>query len=75
MAQKHDILDYLKTGGTLTPLDALRRFGCFRLSSRIWDLKQDGHEIDVKTVTKDGKHFCEYKLIPAAQPSLFGGRV
>ena len=29
----------LLRGETLTPMDALRRFGCFRLGARIWDLR------------------------------------
>jgi len=30
---------YLETGATLTPIDALNMFGCFRLGARIWDLR------------------------------------
>lgn len=35
-------------GGSITPLEALREFGCYRLASRISDLRREGLPI-VKT--------------------------
>jgi hypothetical protein len=32
-------------GNTITPLDALQNYGCFRLAARISDLKNQGHAI------------------------------
>ena len=64
MTQRNDILGYLKTGRTLTPLEALNRFGCFRLGARIYDLKKEGHKIRSKQVAFNGKHVAEYSLIP-----------
>ena len=59
MTQKERILAYLQSGGSLTALDALHRFGAARLASRISDLiVNDGHtEIQkefVSVVTADG---------------------
>lgn len=31
----------LLKGEKLTPMDALRRFGCFRLGARIWELRNE----------------------------------
>ena len=45
MTQKEIILDMLKNGW-ITPLDALREAGCFRLGARIYDLEKDGHAIE-----------------------------
>jgi len=57
------ILSYLETGKHLTALDALRLFGCFRLSSRIWDLRQRGIEIQKERVTlKNGKKIMSFFL-------------
>jgi len=39
-SQTKQILEYLQQGNTITPLEALRKFGCFRLTSRIWDIEQ-----------------------------------
>ena len=35
LSQEEMILQHLKEGKAITSLDALRRFGCFRLSGRI----------------------------------------
>lgn len=57
------ILDYLSAGKELTALDALERFGCFRLAARIHELRKDGWEIEEKTVTgSNGKRYASYHL-------------
>lgn len=62
-SQTEQILEALRQGRELTPLEALREFGCFRLGARIWDLTQAGYEIDSKLVHQNGKHYASYKLI------------
>ncbi len=42
MTQCEKILDYMRSNGSITPLDAMREFGCMRLASRINDLKRQG---------------------------------
>lgn len=59
--QTAHILDHLKRA-PITPLEALTKFGCFRLGARIWELRQDGHAIETEYVTKDGKTFARYHL-------------
>ena len=63
--QNNQILNYLKKGNAITPLLALNLFGCFRLSARIYDLRQAGHKIISRTVSSNesDKHFSEYSLI------------
>jgi len=39
-SQTKQILEYMKQGNKITPLEALRKFGCFRLTSRIWDIER-----------------------------------
>ena len=63
LTQNQRILDYLKSGKTLTPLVALEKFGCFRLSARIFDLRSDGHNIITKNITNDKKTYAEYHLL------------
>lgn len=64
--QNKRIEAYLMSGRTLTPLDALHEFNCFRLSARIWDLRKRGLDIESRTrkITSDGKqkYVVEYKL-------------
>jgi hypothetical protein len=62
MTQTQRILIYLKTGKSLTPLEALQKFGCLRLAARIADLRRDGHTIWTNYVQKDKKIFAAYKL-------------
>ena len=61
-SQSKKILAYLKSGKRLTPLQALNRFGCFRLAARIHELKAKGHRIVQKTATSKGKTFSSYQL-------------
>lgn len=61
-SQAHQILEYLKQGNAITPLDALRLFGCFRLSARIADLRDCGHSIAMARKNENGKTFAECRL-------------
>lgn len=45
MTQCEKILRHLEDYGSITPVDALREYGCMRLGARIYDLKRKGHDI------------------------------
>jgi len=62
MSQNKMILDHLLEGRTLTSLEALKLFGCFRLSARISELKDKGWQIDSVNIKQNGKIFAEYKI-------------
>ena len=59
-SQEQRILKYLQRGFTLTPLQALAKFDCWALSSRVSDLNKEGAGIQKKTVTQNGKSFAKY---------------
>ena len=62
--QTAQILAHLKTGRSITPLDALHDFQCFRLGARIYDLKQDGYNIVKEMVeVQSGKRVASYTLV------------
>jgi hypothetical protein len=62
-SQEQAILEYLQGGAALTPLDALRLFGCMRLGARIWDLRRKGYNISMRVIeTPSGKHVAEYRM-------------
>lgn len=64
MTQNKQILNYLKTGKSITPLEALYEFGCFRLSARIFDLKKDGWPITCDRLdVGDDKMVGHYTLV------------
>jgi len=59
--QCQEILAHLKRGDSLNPMQALNMYGCFRLASRINDLKNQGHSIDgimIKRGKKSYKSYC-----------------
>ena len=60
--QHEKVLYDLLEGRTITPLDALNKYGCFRLAAVIFDLKAEGHDIATKMVSNGKKRFAEYKL-------------
>lgn len=62
MSQETKILAYLKAGNSITPMVALQKFGCFRLASRVKDLRDSGYSISVRRVKRNGKTFACYSL-------------
>lgn len=60
LTQNQQILNHLLEGGNITQLEALMLFNCFRLASRINDLKREGHNIKSKMIYYDKKKFSVY---------------
>jgi hypothetical protein len=63
-SQNEMIKEYLEAGHSITPIDALNMFGCFRLGARIADLKKQGMDIRTEIVHDyaNGKHWAKYCL-------------
>lgn len=61
-SQNNSILEHLKNIGSITPLEALKLYGCFRLGARCYDLKKMGFNIKTEIVKDNGKHFAKYSL-------------
>ena len=60
-SQNRAILQYLESGGSLSTIYALENFGTFRLSARINDLRNQGHNIRTeKFKTPSGKTVARY---------------
>lgn len=54
---------WLESGHTITSLEALKLFGCLRLSSRIWDLRNDGVNVQKERIkTASGKFVAQYSI-------------
>lgn len=62
MTQAQEILAHMQAGKSITPLEALRLYGCMRLGARVWELKADGWKIKTTMVGKGKKHFASYRL-------------
>ena len=62
-SQSAMILNFLENGGSLTPIEALEKFKCFRLAARINDLREAGHNINTEIFKDDnGKSYAVYSL-------------
>ena len=62
MSQSMQILSHLKRK-PITPIEALERYGCFRLAARLSDLRYQGHLIETEMVERDDKRFARYRLV------------
>lgn len=66
---KRLIREHLLNGGSITALEALRDFGCYRLASRISDLRSEGMAIEktmeesISKVTGKPVRFARYSLV------------
>ena len=73
MTQRDAIFLYLQTNGSITPIDALMHFACFRLGARIYELRQQGHTIETEHITDDhGKTYARYRYRRPRQQHLRG---
>lgn len=45
--QNTRLLSYLKGGNSINPLEAWKKLGIYRLSARVFDLRDSGYEIDM----------------------------
>jgi len=65
--QTRAILAHLRQHRTITALEALDQYQCFRLAARIKDLREEGHEIHTERVHIAAKKtIAEYTLIKEA---------
>lgn len=59
--QTKKIKAHLESGKTITAIDALLNYNCFRLSARIKDLKDLGYPVDKTMIQlESGKYVAQY---------------
>ncbi len=68
LTQKEKILRHLSSIGSITPLDAMNDYAIMRLTSRICELKDEGHNIKSELISSQNKFgekvsFSKYTLI------------
>ena len=61
-SQETQIGNALVRGETITPLDALKRFGAFRLSAIIFNLRKKGHNIITEKVEGKNNKYASYRI-------------
>ena len=63
MTQVDQIRRHMEEHGSIDSMQALNRYGCFRLAARIYDLRGMGLEVDAQRwKTRSGKHVARYWL-------------
>lgn len=54
-------IEYIELYGSITPLEALDAFGCYRLAARISDLRKQGYSI-ITDRSNDDAHYAIYRM-------------
>lgn len=62
MSQSDMILAHLQSGCSITPMEALREFGCFRLAARIKEIRDAGHDVEMVLEGDGEKNWARYSL-------------
>ena len=57
------LLEYLERYNSITPMEALNAFNCFRLGARVSDLRADGYDIQTE-INPKGKRYAIYRYYP-----------
>ena len=62
LSQREMIKAHLLQNKSITPIEALEKYGCFRLASRISELRREGWDIETET-NPVGKQYAVYTLV------------
>jgi len=61
-SQTKQLEKWLKSGKTISPLQALNQLGIYRLAARISELRDDGLDIHTKLINEHPVHYAQYSL-------------
>jgi hypothetical protein len=61
-SQSFRIYQYMAKGKSLTHMQALNTFGCFRLAARIHELRGKGIKIKATNVVRNNKQIAQYSI-------------
>lgn len=62
-SQNKAILKHLKSGKSITAIEAFVLYGLLSCGSRIFYLRRAGHNIKTTMIEKNGKRFAKYSLV------------
>lgn len=62
MTYQDMMLRDLKKGKTVTPLMALKNYGCLRLGDVAFKLRKKDHDVKTTMVEKNGKRYGVYSI-------------
>jgi len=61
-SQTKQLKKWLKSGKTISPLQALNQLGIYRLASRCFDLRNEGMNIETKMIHLGNVKYAQYRL-------------
>lgn len=62
MSHLKKVLDHLKQGNSITSMEAIQRWKCTRLASRIKEIDNMGYDIDTEYIQNGKSRFAKYRL-------------
>jgi hypothetical protein len=62
VSQRLQVQRHLAKGLSITPLQALEKFGCLTLSQRIGEIKRDGFKVQSTMIEVGGKRVASYTM-------------
>ena len=67
MTQRESILNYIKTFGSITPMEAFADLGITKLATRISEMRRDGLEFKIESVKSQNRfgksvRFAKYSM-------------
>lgn len=62
LTQKEIVINHIERYGSITPLEALTRYGIMRLASRVNDLRNEGWCIQSTMKQHDGRKYASYSM-------------
>lgn len=60
MSQLESVRKHLVKNGSITPMQALNLYGCYRLGARISDLRNAGVNISTERIKHKGSYYARY---------------
>ena len=64
MNQKDIVLEHINKYGTITPLEALTRYGIMRLAARVSELRTEGFNVVTDLKVHDDRRYASYSMAP-----------
>lgn len=71
-SQCEQILLHLKSGKSITPIEALNQYGIMRLGARIYDLRNQGYDIESEPVVKTSVSGTRIRYARYSMPATSG---
>ena len=63
-SHRRSVKSHLEIHGSITPMEALQYYGCYRLAARVCELRKQGLDIRTEKAGDDEGNYAKYVLVP-----------